>query len=104
MVTGSIDKIDTTSKTITVKTADDTVHVVKYTGDAAVSGVKGVAHASELAGKETGHVIAQTAVGAGAGRNGEIHCSWVGDKTVKTTGRRGGGYRQGREDYVDQTP
>lgn len=83
VVTGSIDKIDTTSKTIAVKTADGTVHVVKYTGDATVSGVRSVAHASDLAGKETGHVIMHT-VGTGADETAHS-IVWVGDKTVKTT-------------------
>jgi hypothetical protein len=65
VVTGTVDKIDTTSKTIAVKTADGSVQVVKYTGDATVSGVKGVAKGAELTGKETGHVIVRT-VGTGA--------------------------------------
>jgi len=83
VVTGTVDKIDTTSKTIAVKTADGTVHVVKYTGDATVSGVKGVAKGAELTGKETGHVIVRT-VGTGAEETAHSMV-WVGDKTVETT-------------------
>ena len=83
VITGSIEKIDTTAKTIAVKTADGTVHIVKYTGDTTVSGLKGVAHGSEFVGKETGHVIVRT-VGDGADETAHA-VVWVGDKTVETT-------------------
>jgi hypothetical protein len=83
VITGSVEKVDTTAKTIAVKTSDGTVHVVKYAGDATVSGLKGVAHGTDLAGKESGHVIVHT-VGTGADETARS-IVWVGDKTVKTT-------------------
>lgn len=83
VITGTVDKINVTSKTIAVKTADGTVHIVKYTLDATVSGSKGVAQGSELVGKETGHVIVHT-IGTGADETAHS-IVWVGHKTVKTT-------------------
>src|ERR1700691_3736387 len=57
VVTGTLTKVDTGAKTVTVKTADGTEHVVKYTGKTTANGAKSVAHATDLAGKEGGHVI-----------------------------------------------
>src|SRR5271156_438006 len=83
VISGSVEKIDATAKTISVKTADGTVHVVKYSGKATVSGLKGVAHGADLTGKETGHIIVHT-VGTGADETAHS-VVWLGDKTVKTT-------------------
>jgi VCBS repeat-containing protein len=64
-VVGSVEKVDTATKTITVKTADGTEDTFKYTEKTTVTGAKDVASASDLAGKSSYHfVIHYTKVGS----------------------------------------
>lgn len=83
VVTGTVSKVDSGAKTISVKTADGTVQTVKFTDKTTVDGLKGAAKGSDLAGKEGGHVIVHT---VGEGTDKTAHSvEWVGDKTVRTT-------------------
>jgi ABC-type Fe3+-hydroxamate transport system substrate-binding protein len=64
-VVGSVEKVDTATKTMTVKTADGTEDTFKYTEKTTVTGAKDVASASDLAGKSSYHfVIHYTKVGS----------------------------------------
>jgi len=64
-VVGSVEKVDTGSKTMTVKTADGTEDTFKYTENTTVTGTKDAAKASDLAGKSGYHfVIHYTKVGS----------------------------------------
>jgi len=83
VVTGTLEKVDTGAKTVTVKTADGSEHVVKYTGKTTADGAKSVAHASDLAGKEGGHVIVHSTTEGTDKVAYSIH--YVGDKTVHAT-------------------
>jgi len=83
VVTGTLTKVDTGAKTVTVKTADGTEHVVKYTGKTTANGAKSVAHATDLAGKEGGHVIVHSTTEGTDKVAYSIH--YVGDKTVDAT-------------------
>jgi len=82
VVTGTIEKVDTGVKTISVKTADGTVETVKYTDRTTVSGLKDAGKAADLSGKEGSHIIVHT---TGEGAEKTAHSiDWVGDKTVHT--------------------
>lgn len=82
VITGTIDKVDTGAKAISVKTADGTVHVVKWTDDTTVDGLKKGAHGADLAGKEGGHVIIHT---TDEGADKVAHSvTYVGHETIKT--------------------
>ena len=83
VVTGTLEKVDTGAKTVTVKTADGTEDVVKYTGKTTADGAKSVAHATDLAGKEGGHVIVHSTTEGTDKVAYSIH--YVGDKTVHAT-------------------
>ena len=83
VTTGTIEKVDSGAKTITVKTADGTVETVKVTEKTTVHGLKDAAKGTDLAGKEGGHVIVHT-VGEGADKTADS-VEWVGDKTVHAT-------------------
>lgn len=83
VVTGTLEKVDTGAKTVTVKTADGTENVVKYTGKTTADGAKSVAHASDLAGKEGGHVIVHSTAEGTDKVAYSIH--YVGNKTVHAT-------------------
>jgi Cu/Ag efflux protein CusF len=83
VTTGTIEKVDSGAKTLTVKTADGTVETVKVTEKTTVHGLKDAAKGSDLAGKEGSHVIVHT-VGEGADKTAHS-VEWVGDKTVHTT-------------------
>ena len=80
--TGTIDKVDSGAKTISVKTADGTVKTVKFTDQTTVDGLKDAAKGTDLAGKEGGHVIVHS-VGKGADETAHS-VEWVGDKSVHT--------------------
>jgi Cu/Ag efflux protein CusF len=83
VITGTIDKVDSAAKTITVKTADGTVKTVKFTDKTTVHGLKDAAKGTDLAGKEGGHVIIHT---VGEGTEETAHSvEWFGDKTVHAT-------------------
>lgn len=82
VVTGTVEKVDTGGKTVTVKTADGTVETVKYTDQTTVHGLKDAGKAADLSGKEGGHVIVH-ATGEGADKTAHS-IDWVGDKTVHT--------------------
>ena len=81
--TGTIDKVDSGAKTISVKTADGAVKTVKFTDKTTVDGLKGAAKGTDLAGKEGGHVIVHS-IGTGADETAHS-VEWVGDRTVHTT-------------------
>ena len=83
VVTGTIEKVDSATKTIAVKTADGTVETVKFTEKTTVHGLKDAAKGGDLAGKEGSHVIVHT-VGEGADKTAHS-VEWVGDKTVHAT-------------------
>ncbi len=83
VVVGTIDKVDTGTKTIAVKTADGTVTVVKYTGDTTLAGLKDGAHCGDLVGKEGSHIIVHE-VPDGADKVAHA-VTYVGDATVHTT-------------------
>ena len=80
--TGTVDKVDSGAKTISVKTADGAVKTVKFTDQTTVDGLKGAAKGTDLAGKEGGHVIVHS-VGTGADETAHS-VEWVGDKSVHT--------------------
>lgn len=83
VVTGTLEKVDTGAKTVTVKTADGTEDVVKYTGKTTADGAKSLAHATDLVGKEGGHVIIHCTTEGSEKVAHSIH--YVGDKTVHAT-------------------
>ena len=83
VITGTLDKVDSGSKTIAVKTADGTVETVKFTDRTTVHGLKDAGKGADLAGKEGGHVIVHT-VGEG-GEKTAHSVDWVGDKAVHAT-------------------
>jgi hypothetical protein len=83
VVVGTIDKVDTGAKTVTVKAADGTVTTVKYTDKTAVHGLAGTAHAADLAGKVGGRVIVHD-VPEGTDKAARS-IVFVGDKTVDKT-------------------
>jgi len=83
VITGTLDKVDSDSKTIAVKTADGTVETVKFTDRTTVHGLKDAGKGADLAGKEGGHVIVHT-VGEG-GEKTAHSVDWVGDKAVHAT-------------------
>jgi hypothetical protein len=83
VVTGTLEKVDTGAKTVTVKTADGTEDVVKYTGKTTADGAKSVARPADLAGKEGGHVIVHSTTEGTDKVAYSIH--YVGDKTVSAT-------------------
>jgi arginine repressor len=56
-IVGSVDKVDTAAKTISVKTADGTVEVFEFTERTAVTGAKDVAKVADLSGKSTYHFV-----------------------------------------------
>lgn len=80
--TGTVDKVDSGAKTISVKTADGTVKTVKFTDKTTVDGLKDATKGTDLAGKEGGHVIVHS-IGTGAGETAHS-VEWVGDKSVHT--------------------
>ena len=83
VITGTIEKVDSGSKTIAVKTADGTVETVKFTEETTVHGLKDATKGADLAGKEGSHVIVHT-VGEGSEKTAHS-VEWVGDKAVHTT-------------------
>lgn len=56
-IIGSIETIDQTAKTISVKTADGAVETIKWTGKTAVRGLKDGAKAIDFVGREGSHVV-----------------------------------------------
>jgi len=83
VITGTIEKVDSVTKIIAVKTADGTVETVKFTEKTTVHSLKDAAKGGDLAGKEGGHVIVHT-VGEGVDKTARS-VEWFGDKTVRTT-------------------
>jgi len=82
VITGTLDKVDSGAKTISVKTADGTVKTVKFTDETTVHGLKDTTKGADLAGKEGGHVVVHT---GGTGADETAHSvDWFGDKTVHT--------------------
>ena len=79
VITGTLEKVDSGAKTVAVKSSDGTVKTVKFTSNTSVRGLKDAGKASELAGKEGGHVIVYT-----SGKTANS-VTWLGDKTVHAT-------------------
>jgi hypothetical protein len=80
--TGTLEKVDSGAKTISVKAADGTVKTVKFTDKTTVHGLKDAAKGADLAGKEGGHVVVHS-VGTGADETAHS-IAWFGDKSVHT--------------------
>lgn len=83
VIAGTITKVDTGAKTVAVKTADGTVHTVKWTDDTTVTGLKDGAHGADLAGKEGGHVIIRTSEDSADKTAHSI--DYVGHRTIHTS-------------------
>jgi hypothetical protein len=83
VITGTLGKVNSGTKTMAVKTADGTVETVKFTDKTTVRGLKDAGKGADLAGKEGGHVIVHT-VGEGADKTAHS-VDWIGDKTVHAT-------------------
>lgn len=77
--TGTLKKVDADTKTIVVDTADGTEKTAKFTENTTVQGLKDGAKATDLAGKEGGHVIVHTVDGTAHG------VTWVGEKSVHSS-------------------
>src|ERR1700737_1144282 len=75
VITGTLDKVDSSSKTMAVKTADSALQTVKFTDKPTVHGLKDAGKGADLAGKEGGHVIVYT-VGEGAAKTAHS-VDWV---------------------------
>jgi arginine repressor len=72
---GTVKKVDKTTKTIVVKTADGTEHTIKVTGDTTVKGTKegfdGLKEGTEVVARTTGKGVDETAVDVGkVGKDG----------------------------------
>jgi hypothetical protein len=72
---GTIKHVDSTTKTIVVKTADGTEHTLKFTGDTTVKGTKegfdGLKEGTEVVARTTGKGVDETAVDVGkVGKDG----------------------------------
>jgi hypothetical protein len=72
---GTIKKVDHTTKTIVVKTADGTEHTIKVTGDATIKGTKdgfdGLKEGTEVVARTTGKGVDETAMDVGkVGKDG----------------------------------
>jgi hypothetical protein len=79
VITGTLEKVDSGTKTIAVKSYDGTIKTVKFTSKTSVRGLKDAANGGDLAGKEGGHVIVYTS-------DKTAHSvTWLGDKTVHAT-------------------
>jgi hypothetical protein len=76
VIAGTLEKVDTGAKTITVKTADGTVETAKFSEHTTVQGLTGAAKGADLAGKEGGNVIVHTA------DKSAKSVEWLGDKTI----------------------
>jgi hypothetical protein len=77
--TGTLKKVDTDTKTIVVDTGEGTEKTAKFTEKTTVNGLKDGAKATDLAGKEGGHVIVHTVGDTAHG------VTWVGDKSVHSS-------------------
>ena len=66
-ITGTVEKVDSTAKTIGVKTADGTVKTVKFSGATTVHGFNDVTKASELGAKQGTNVVVYAAKGTAKG-------------------------------------
>ncbi len=66
---GTVKKVDKTTKTVVIKTADGTEHTVKVTSDATVKGTKdgfdGLKEGTEVVARTTGKGVDETAVDVG---------------------------------------
>jgi hypothetical protein len=75
IIHGTIKKVDRTTKTIVVKTADGTEHTVKIAGDDTIKGTKdgfdGLKEGTEVVARTTGKGVDETAVDVGkVGKDG----------------------------------
>ena len=82
-ITGTVDAVDSAAKTVSVKTSDGTVKVVKVSEKATVEGLKAGASYTALGAEKGAHVVVKyTGEGADATATG---FKYVGKGTVKAT-------------------
>ncbi len=80
---GTIDKLDSTAKTISVKTADGTEHVFQWTKDTTVHGTDAAAKDSWHGLKEGSEVVAHST--ARGGEDTAVEVDKLGDKGLEKT-------------------
>jgi NADH dehydrogenase FAD-containing subunit len=82
-VTGTVEKVDTAAKTVSIKTADGTVKVIKVSEKQTVEGMKAGADYTALGAEKGAHVVVKyTGEGADATATG---IKYVGKNTVKAS-------------------
>ncbi len=82
-ITGTVEAVDSAAKTVSIKTADGTVKVVKVTDKTTVEGMKAGATYTALGAEKGSHVVVKyTGEGADATASG---FKYVGKGTVKVT-------------------
>ena len=82
-ITGTVEKVDTAAKTVSIKTADGTVKVVKVSEKQTVEGLKAGADYTALGAEKGAHVVVKyTGEGADATATG---IKYVGKSTVKAS-------------------
>ena len=82
-VTGTVDKVDTAAKTVSIKTADGTVKVIKVSEKQTVDGMKAGADYTALGAEKGAHVVVKyTGEGADSTATG---IKYVGKSTVKAS-------------------
>ena len=59
-IAGTVESVDTTAKTVSIKTADGTVKVVKVTAKTTVDGLKAGADYTALGAEKGSHVVVST--------------------------------------------
>ena len=82
-IAGTVESVDTAAKTVSIKTADGTVKVVKVTAKTTVQGLKAGADYTALGAEKGSHVVVKyTGEGADATSSG---IKYVGKGTVKVS-------------------
>ena len=85
-IVGTVQKVDSTGKTIAIKTADGSVKTVKFSGETTVHGFNDVKNASELGTKEGANVMVYTAKGTAKGADATASAIvYAGRETSKAT-------------------
>ena len=82
-IAGTVESVDTAAKTVSIKTADGTVKVVKVTDKTTVEGLKAGANYTALGAEKGSHVVVKyTGEGADATSDG---IKYIGKGTVKVS-------------------
>jgi hypothetical protein len=85
-IVGAVQKVNSTGKTISIKTADGSVKTVKFTGETTVHGFKDATKASELGTKEGANVVVYAAKGTAQGADETASAIvYAGKETGKAT-------------------